>query len=236
MPDYPASDQSRSRQLIFPVFYYHGKIFRSDRDDGARARLHEDPVFAVDVSGSGTFPTKSSENRAREGMDDLDWMGEFGPRFYARIINRRGQLLRVYLVTRAAFTTDFQKYEGAGFVIGPGVSFEHKRFLVDELSFFTKLTLEYGSKEYQDYFYTVKPKDARPGREAYEAGPGYLGTWWTNGVTYEWSDYFISGGFGLVSHAGAANRASPLFRSELNYTLFLGLAWFFYESKTPGYN
>src|SRR5690606_12063214 len=77
VPDYPASDQSRSRQLIFPVFYYHGKIFRSDRDDGARARLHEDPVFAVDVSGSGTFPTKSSENRAREGMDDLDWMGEF---------------------------------------------------------------------------------------------------------------------------------------------------------------
>ena len=65
LPDYPGSDQSHYHYLAFPVLYYHGKIFRSDRDDGARARVVNRPVLGIDVSGSGAFPVDSSDNRAR---------------------------------------------------------------------------------------------------------------------------------------------------------------------------
>ena len=81
-PDYPASDQYHSHYLIVPIFYYYGKTVRSDQEGIFRYRFLDGGVYGVDMNFLGSFPAKSKENDMRTGMPDLDWMGEFGPRFY----------------------------------------------------------------------------------------------------------------------------------------------------------
>jgi outer membrane scaffolding protein for murein synthesis (MipA/OmpV family) len=235
-PDYPGSDQTHVHHIGFPVFYYHGKIFRSDRDDGARARVVNKPILAVDVSGSGAFPISSSENRAREGMRSLDWLGELGPRVYVRLMDQRGQLWRAYALVRGATTLGYGfRTTGRGLVMGTGVSFEHKNLWTENLSFHFKITPEFTSQEYQDYFYSVSDEDATSWRPAYHAKAGYLGTWTSAGVAYEWSTFAVFLGSSMIYLKGAANTSSPLFRDDLNFAVYFGLSWFFYHSDDPGY-
>lgn len=234
-PDYPAAEQGRIHYVPFPVLYFHGQILRSDREDGARARVVNKPRFGIDFSGSGNFPIKSSDNRAREGMPDLEWLLEMGPRGYIRLLDTRGQYWRVFLATRAALTTDLKKVRGRGFVFAPGMSFEHKKLWRPEISVFHKLSSEFATREYGDYFYSVDAASARVGRPEYNAVAGYLGSWFTNGMSFETRDFLFSTGFSLMFHDRAANRASPLFKNEFNFGVFVGLAYFFYHSETPGY-
>lgn len=234
-PDYPGAEQGRMHYVPFPILYFHGKILRSDREDGARARVVHKPIFGIDVSGSGAFPIKSEENRLREGMPDLEWLGETGPRLWVRLADRRGQLWRAFLAGRAAFSTNMKRLKDRGQVLVPGIGFEHKHFLVQEVSHFAKLSVEFASQGYNDYFYSVAASDARPDRPEYHAKAGYVGTFATSGLTYETHDLLVSGGLSLMFHDGSANRFSPLFRNEFNFGIFFGMAYFFYHSKKEGY-
>lgn len=234
-PDYPSADQSHFHHIAFPVFYYHGKIFRSDREDGARARVVNKPIVAMDVSGSGSFPIDSDDNQAREGMPALDWLGEIGPRVYVRIENSQNLLGRAYVLVRPAFTTDFHDTRGRGLVFGVGVSLEKKNILNRDLTLFAKITGEWASQEYNDYFYSVPAAYQTADRSSYRARAGYLGTWNSLGMAYEFSNYILTTGVSMVSTKNSANEASPLYRSNFNLAAFVGLAWFFYHSEEPGY-
>lgn len=234
-PDYPGAAQGRVHYVPFPIIYFHGKILRSDREDGARARVVNKPRFGIDVSGSGGFPIKSGDNRAREGMPDLEWLGEFGPRGYIRLLDRHGQFWRAFLAARAAFSTDLRKFRGRGFVLAPGMGFEHKKLWRPEISVFHKVSAEFATREYSEYFYSVDSASARPGRPQYDAVAGYLGTWFTNGLSFETKDFLLAAGVSLMFHDGSANRSSPLFRNEFNVGGFIGLAYFFYHSEKPGH-
>ncbi len=234
-PDYPSSAQGRMHYVPFPVFYFHGKVLRSDREEGARARVVNKPRFGIDVSGSGSFPIKSGDNRAREGMPDLKWLGEFGPRAYVRLLDTRGYYWRTFLAARAAVTTDLSKWQGRGFVLAPGMGFEHKKLWRPEFTLYHKVSAEFASREYNDYFYSVDAGSVRPGRPEYKAVAGYLGTWFTNGFSVETRDLLFTTGVSFMFHDGSANRASPLFKNEFNYGFFIGMAYFFYHSEKPGH-
>jgi outer membrane scaffolding protein for murein synthesis (MipA/OmpV family) len=234
-PDYPGSDQEHYHFAAFPVLFYHGKIFRSDRDDGARARVINKPVFGIDVSGSGSFPIDSDDNRARSGMKSLGWLGEVGPRAFARLLDNQGQLWRVFVTARPAVSARATEVKARGVAIASGMLFEHKRFLVPELSWFGRLSGQWGTQEFNDYYYSVPDQYATPERPSYNAKAGYYGTWLTGGVSYEFSDVIVSTGLSAISVAGSANRDSPLMRDDLNWSFFVGFAWFFYHSSEPGY-
>ncbi len=234
-PDYPGSNQSRMHYVPFPTIYFHGKILRSDREEGARARVVNKPIFGIDVSGGGGFPIKSGDNRAREGMPDLEWLGEVGPRLWLRLHDSRGQLWRAFLAGRAALSSDLKRFTARGFVIAPGVGFEHKNIFGQKFSFFSKLSAEFATKDYNDYFYSVEAASVRAGRPEYHAVAGYLGTYLTHGLRYGSHDFNVVAGVSMMSHDGSANRESPLFKSEFNMAFFVGFAWFFYHSEKPGY-
>lgn len=234
-PDYPGSDQEHYHYAFFPVLFYHGKIFRSDREDGARARVLEKPIFGIDVSGSGSFPVETGENEARSGMKSMGWLGEFGPRAFARLIDRKGQLWRAFVVARPAFSARAGIIQSRGMAFGGGLLFEHKRFLVPELSWFGRFSAQWASQEFNAYYYDVPDEFAGPGRPAYDAKAGYHGTWLTGGLGYEFSNFILSVGGSLISVKGSANASSPLMRDDLNWSVFVGFAWFFYHSDEPGY-
>ncbi len=235
LPDYPGSDQEHYHFAAFPIVFYHGQIFRADREDGARARVINKPIFGIDVSGSGSFPIESGSNRAREGMKSLGWLMEMGPRVYARLLDEKDQVWRLFAMARPAASIRAGRIYSRGLVMGVGAQFEHKRLWLRELSVYSKLTGEWASQEYNDYFYAVKPDYATPSRASYKAEAGYLGTWSSTGVSYEFSDFIVSTGFSAISTYGSANEKSSLFRDDLNWSVFVGLVWFFYHSEKPGY-
>ncbi|MGE4131786.1 MAG: MipA/OmpV family protein [Bdellovibrionales bacterium] len=234
-PDYPASDQVHVHYIAFPALFYRGTIFRADREEGARARVVERPIVAVDVSGSGSFPIDSSENRARDGMPSLDWMGEVGPRLYVRLLDARPHQLRAHLALRGAWSARLKGGRFRGLVWAPGFAYEKRQLMGQNVSFFAKLTAEWASKEFHDYFYAVPPDYATSTRPEYHARAGYLGTWLSGGFSYQWGLYGLHIGGALIRHDGAVNSESPLFKSHFNYTLFAGFSWFFYQSEARGY-
>ena len=77
--DYPASDEYRWNALAVPYFAYRGEVLRMDREEGLRALFAEEKKWEFDVSLGAAFPANSKDNEAREGMNDLSWIGEVGP-------------------------------------------------------------------------------------------------------------------------------------------------------------
>lgn len=232
--DYPGSDQSRFQWAAFPVIFYHGKILRYDREDGAHARVIDKPKYGIDLNGGGYFPVDSNENRARRGMKSLGWLGEMGPRFYYRLLDDNERLWRVFLFTRGALSAKSGDIRQRGGNFGVGMGYDHEKISGTGVSFFSKINVFWATEEYQDYFYSVSPEYATPDRPAYKARSGYLGTWVQAGMSYEFTHLAISGGVSASYLGGAANESSPLVRDNLNWSFYAGIAWFFYRSETVG--
>lgn len=234
LPDYPASDQTHFQWAAFPIIFYHGKILRYDREDGAHARVINKPKFGIDLNGGGYFPVDSSENRARAGMNSLGWLGEMGPRFYYRILDEEGKLLRTFLFTRGALSAKSGDIRQRGGNFGVGVGYDHVKVGATGFSYYSRLNVFWATEEYQDYFYSVSPQYSTPSRPAYKAESGYLGTWLSAGASYEFTHLAFSTGVVASALEGAANESSPLFRDNLNWSFYFGIAWFFYKSDMPG--
>ncbi len=235
MPDYPAANQGRLRALIFPTLFLRGKILRNDDEDGGRARLLNNSSYAIELSGSGSFPIDSAENDARHGMSDLEWLGELGPRLFVSLLADKSQSLRASLAVRAAASTDLKVIHYRGLTLTPALAYDRKRIWSDDMSVSVRIAPEFASRELQSYFYSVPEKEATPGRPFYSAGAGYMETWVSASLGLERGPYGIYMGGGMSLHDGAANRQSPLFKERVTYAGFVGFRWFFYKSEAPGY-
>src|ERR1035437_3220730 len=125
VPDYPGSDQAHTWGIPFPYVIYRGEFLHSDRRGAARIRLVDKASYEFNVSGSGGLPSSSAGNHAREGMPDLEWLGEAGPRFMVDLY--RGPnltLLRVALPLRFAYSWDGRRMRDRGYVFAPELLFD----------------------------------------------------------------------------------------------------------------
>lgn len=234
-PAYPASNQNHWRGLLVPYMIYRGDLFRADEGGvRARARLSED--IELSVSASGGFNAHSNDITAREGMPDLDWLGEIGPN--VRFVLWRGgqaeQPQRLVLDTpvRAVFSTDWTSVSFRGFTFAPDIAYEHVHFL----SPFARLRLSagvvFGTGRYADYFYQVDPEYARPDRPAYDAQPGYVGARVSVSYRLPLSERIsVVAGGRIENFSGAANADSPLFRTEWNVSVAAGFAISLWRSE-----
>jgi outer membrane scaffolding protein for murein synthesis (MipA/OmpV family) len=82
-----------------------------------------------------------------------------------------------------------------------------------------------------DYWYQVKPAEARPGRPSYDAAGGYLGLRLQASYRLPVTDrIWLTVGGRVENFSGATNADSPLFRSEINATLIGGVSILLYRS------
>lgn len=220
------------RSLVVPNFRYRGKILRADEESGVRARLFNNDTFDFDLSFGAAFPVNSGDNEARENMDPLDWLVEFGPRLFTLLWNEKGVgRLRVGLPLRAVFSTPGTSATYQGVVLVPDVVLELFQFPCATCRVFVGAGPSYVSEGIGDYFYEVRPKDATVQRRAFDGRPGYMGTDVVAGMAYsrqQW-ELFIGGRYS--NYRGAANRRSPLFKHEENFAGFFALGWLFYQSN-----
>jgi outer membrane scaffolding protein for murein synthesis (MipA/OmpV family) len=77
-PAYRGSDERRTYVLPVPYVAYRGKFLKVDRER-IRGLFFKNDKAELDVSLSGSVPVKSADNRARQGMPNLEPTLEMGP-------------------------------------------------------------------------------------------------------------------------------------------------------------
>jgi outer membrane scaffolding protein for murein synthesis (MipA/OmpV family) len=235
LPAYPASDQNRWRGLAVPYIIYRGNVFRAD-DNGLRARTSLADGIELSVSASGGVNASSDDVTARQGMPDLEWLGELGPTL--RFTLWRGedeaspQRIVVDTPIRAVFSTDWSSVSFRGFTFAPDIAYEHMHFLSPFARLRVSAGVSFGTDRYADYFYDVAPQFARADRPAYNAQAGYVGSRLTLSYRLPLNERFsVVAGGRVENFSGAANADSPLFRNEWNFSVVAGFAFSLWRSE-----
>jgi outer membrane scaffolding protein for murein synthesis (MipA/OmpV family) len=219
--DYPGADQSHTRGLVAPVFVYRGPVLRVD-PGGVRGRVFDSPDWDLDLTATGAFNARN--NDARQGMPGLDWLFGVGPQLvYKRWQRTNG--VSLHLKARAVFSTDFHRIDDRGATFDPELRWRLRPIAGDASSLTLSVQPTWASRRLQRYFYQVDPAQALPGRPAYDARAGYLGT--ELGATWSRRQGSVSWFVGarVLSLHGAANAASPLLRDRTNVGIGAGGGW-----------
>lgn len=225
-PAYPGAADRSSRALALPFLIYRGEVLRSDQG-GIGARLVHTDRVQFDIGFAASLPARSSHVAARDGMPDLGLLVEFGPRVKVKLADR----LRLELPLRAVM-------ELHGGVRRQGTTFEPK--LVFETresaawSYAASLSVVFGDRGINRYFYEVQPQYATAARAAYGAGAGLMlvraglsGSYRLN------NDVRLFGYVREESTAGAANRDSPLVKKSNGASIGAGVMWTLGRSTAP---
>lgn len=235
LPAYPASDQNRWRGLVVPYVIYRGAILRAD-DQGLRARASLADGIELSVSASGGVNASSEDITARQGMPDLEWLGEIGPtlRFTLWRGRQEASPARIVLDTpvRAVFSTDWSSISFRGFTFAPDIAYERLHVLAPFARLRLSAGVVFGTERYADYFYEVDPEFARPGREAFDASAGYVGSRVSLSYRLPLNERLsVVAGGRVENFSGARNADSPLFRSDWNVSVVAGFAFSFWRSE-----
>jgi hypothetical protein len=236
LPDYPAAGQNTVRTIAVPVPIYRGDILRVGGEENRGAvsgRFIKNDRFEFDVSLSGAFPVDSGSNNARRDMPDLDYLFGIGPQLRFKLINEPGRRkLNFNVQARAVYSTDLSSIDSRGYVFNPKLNYTRQHVSDLDLNVFTSVGPIFATEKLMDYFYQVDPEFVTPTRPAYDADAGYLGSNMTLGVSKRFNKRFrFMLGTRLGIHTGATNDDSPLFKDELNVSVFSAFIWSIYQSE-----
>ena len=233
-PDYPGSNQNHFWAIPFPFLIYRGEILHSDRRGGTRARLFQSSAYELNLSAGGALPSNSSQNDARAGMPNLEWLGELGPRLTVDLLAyTSGRTLRLGLPLRAAFASDFRRLRDVGYIFAPELLLDMPHLFGDRIDAFSLLTVSFADRRFNNYFYEIKADYAQPGRPAYSARSGYFQSDLAVGLTFPFDSLglkvFTYGS--IQSLNGSVNENSPLVKTKFNSSVSLVLIWVFGKSE-----
>jgi len=230
LPHYRGSDQSHTWVLPVPYLVYRGDLLRADRD-GARARLFNDERFDVDVSVAATAPTRSEDNRAREGMPDLAPTVEIGPNINYTLSRGEQWKLQARLPIRAAFTLESGP-DMIGWMATPNLNLD-LRARGWNVGMLTGPI--FGTRRINAYFFDVAPEFATAERPAYQSRGGYAGWRLLGALSRRLGDFWIGGYVSGDSVRNARFHDSPLVRQRETVAFGIAVSWVFAESgqKVP---
>jgi len=232
-PNYPAADKNSLHGLALPNLIYRGEFFRMGRDSIAKGVFIDNDYTELNVSLAASFNANSSNNDARRGMPDLDYLVEIGPQLKIKIGELYGGKTEVQLPVRAVFSTDFGRVDQRGFLFNPRLSHERKNIFNSGIDMGSSLGSSFATKKLHEYFYRVEPRFATAARPAYEADGGYVGSDIGLGLSYGITERVRAyAGWRVGYYGGAANEESPLFRQKVNSSIFVGFSWSIYQSST----
>lgn len=222
--DYRGADTVHAYPVPLPYLVYRGKFLRSDHN-GLRGRLFDQERVELNISLNGTTPVRNDSSR--HGMPDLRPTVEIGPSLDVHLWKSADTLLRLdlRLPARAAFTVQASP-RLAGVFLAPHLNLDVAQRRGDGG---WKLGLLAGplfaTARYDQYFYSVAPQYAAPGRPAYDAHGGYAGTQLLGSLSRRYPRYWVGAYLRRDSLAGASFAASPLVKRESYWAGGVGIAW-----------
>lgn len=227
-PDYRGSDRQREYVLPVPMFIYRGDFLQADRER-VRGILFRSERAEVDISISGSVPTKSDDNPVRSGMPDLDPTLEVGPSLNLKLVQAPRHSLTLRLPVRAVIASDFKSVENAGVLANPSLNLDLRVGEGWRLGFVAG-TL-FADRRHHQYFYGVEPQHARAGRPAYRATGGYSGSQLIASLTKRFDKLFV-GGFVKADFLGGAEfTGSPLVERRNNLAAGIAVTYVFAQSS-----
>lgn len=234
LPDYRGSDESANYALPIPYFIYRGEKLKVDRE-GVRGRLLDTDRFDMDLSIAASVPVRSTGNKARAGMPDLDASLEVGPSFEWNLWRNteHSTKLDLRMPLRAAFTIGPHNSPSAiGYVFTPRVNLDMRDLGgYRGLEFGSYLGVLYGSAKNHDYFYSVPAAYATAARPAYQAKGGFAGMQFVSGVSRRINNLWLGAFMRVDSLSGAVFADSPLIKTRRNYAFGIGVSYIFAQSE-----
>ena len=230
-PDYPAANQNHFHALPLPYIIYRGQYFQMS-ETAARGIFYASPAVSFDVSASGAFRSSHDDN-ARRGMPGLDYMGQVGPRMNVLLArDARYAKIDLEIPVRAVFSTDLSSIAFRGFLLAPELAYTHANFMDTGGRLKLGIGPMFATARLMQYFYTVEPQFAIPGRPQFNATGGYLGS--RLSLSYRVPLNQRMSVIALVApelYSGASNANSPLFKRQYGISAGLGLSFSFYHSE-----
>jgi len=222
---YPGSSETVSLALAVPYVIYRGEFFRLDRGGAGFRAIHR-PDFELDIGFSGSLGSRASDTVARQGMDDLGTLIEFGPRMRWNLSapSAPGQW-NIELPLRGVFdVSNSAAYRGV--VLEPELKYSYRAKA--GWTWGTGLSVIAADQSMQSLFYTVTAAQATASRPAYQAQAGLMALRLSGSMSYPLAPdtrLLVFGRFDSVQ--GAANQASPLVRQNtgLGAGLVLVYTW-----------
>lgn len=233
LPHYRGSDQYHTWVLPVPYFAYHGKIFKADRE-GTRAVLFESDRVDFDLSVAASPPTRSSDDDARRGMNDLRSTFEIGPNLNwtlgsGRFGNGSGWKLQVRAPLRAVITLESHPH-AIGWVASPTLNLDVASLYGWNLGLLAGP--EFASSKYHAYYYDVAASEAIVGRPAYSAPGGGAGAKLLAALSRRDGNRFIGLFVRYDTLQGARFVDSPLVRQRDQLSMGIAVSWVFATSRT----
>jgi hypothetical protein len=172
-------------------------------------------------------------------MPNLDYLFEAGPNLRITLYRAADQesRLTLSLPVRAVASTNFSRFDERGFLFGPRLGWRDGSLFGSRWQGGVTIGPDFATTRLQEYFYQVDPQYARPGRPAYNATGGYLGSHLDLSLSRALTPHtrlFFGTRFDL--YAGAANDNSPLFKSDTGFGVFAGFTWSILQSKRMAYS
>ncbi len=228
LPQYIGSDQRTRSTIPIPYFVYRGESIKISRET-LSGKIFERADLLIDLSADFSLPVDSTENRAREGMPDIDFIAEVGPALrYTLLRNAAGRrTFSLEIPLRMALQSDLRYLDYEGWRVNP-------RFRVQRYSGPWALSawagLYWNSEGYNDLFYGVSADQATSQRPAYAADSGYGGWALSASLSYRHNNWWVGGFLRWYDINGASFADSPLTLESSSAGFGLAAAWIFKSS------
>lgn len=230
-PDYRGSDERHAYVLPVPYLVYRGEFLKVDRNK-VRGLFFRTDKAELDVSLNGSVPVKSADNRARQGMPDLDPTLEVGPSLNLFLLHSEPK--KIYLDLRLPLRPVIDinaKY--LGYVFQPQLNLD-VRDPGGNAGWNLGVAAGpiFADQRYHQHFYGVDPAYATAARPAYTARGGYAGSQFISALSKRFPRYWVGGFVKWDNLHGAVFEDSPLVKRQQNFTAGFAVSWIFAESKT----
>lgn len=235
LPHYLGSDEYKWYVMPLPYLIYRGEIFQCDRN-GARGIFAGTDRVEFNISLFGNPPV-FDDNKAREGMSDLDAIFEVGPALKL-FFTDRGSTDAFYLrmALRGSSSVGFddgvdikhQGFHGSTNLIYNNQSlFKHSK-----LKLYLNAGLNFSDRGLNAYFYDVPENSVTSDRGFYESDGGYAGFSMSVSMQKTIIKKLSFGGYCRWDNVdGAVFEDSPLVREKNNFVIGFALIWKILKSK-----
>ena len=225
LPDYRGSDEVRRYILPVPYVVYRLEWVKADRT-GIQSKMLRWERAEVNLSLSATPPVRSRNNRAREGMNDLKPMVEFGPSLDLHLWRGDGRRFKLDVRTplRAAFTVESHPRD-AGVNLSPSLNFDVDGIGGRPWQLGMLAGPIFATRRQHQYYYGVPEGDARPDRPAFDAHGGYAGLQFLVALSRRFEKAWFGAYARYDTLRGAVFEDSPLVRRNYYVSTGFAIAW-----------
>ena len=223
-PAYPGAEDDVGRALALPWFIYRGPVWRAAGGTFG-ARVAKNAFAEFDIGLGGALRASSEDVKVREGMPDLGFLLEFGPRAKLNLARpSQDSAVRLELPLRGVFEFNSGVYY-RGLAFEPKLTYDN-RDLGRGWGFSGSVGLIYGDQTFNQYLYGVPSQYATTSRSAYTAKAGLITPRVQLTLSHKLNEDVRMFAFTRADFAGkGVNSSSPLHVQDQGTSVGAGLIW-----------